>query len=72
MTKQYEWDRKSRSEKLSAVAWPHLTSETTRREMSEIAHGEKKKPPSPSPLLDHQTRGATSPLDGRAKPMNKK
>jgi hypothetical protein len=62
MTKQYEWDRKSRSEKLSAVMYPQLTSETTRREMSEIAHGEKKKPPAPSPLLSNAERGATSPL----------
>jgi hypothetical protein len=70
-TRKYEWDKKSRAEKLSAVMYPQLTSETTRREMSEIARGERRKPPAPSPLLSHETRGATSPLGGQAQPRKR-
>jgi len=63
-----EWDQRSKQSKLASVLYPGLTTEKTRAEMQDRAKGEGKRPPAATPLLDHVTRGALSPLGGRAKP----
>jgi len=63
-----EWDQRTRPSKLSSVLYQHLASDQTRAEMTERAKFEGKRPPTPTPLLDHVTRGPLSPLVGRAKP----
>jgi hypothetical protein len=62
-----EWSRRSRFSKLSSVLYPHLASEKCRAEMAERARNEGKAAPKPAVLLDDQTRGCMSPLDGRIK-----
>jgi hypothetical protein len=62
-----EWSRRSRFSKLSSVLYPHLASEKCRAQMAERARNEGKRPPTTARLLDHHSRGATSPLDGRIK-----
>jgi hypothetical protein len=67
MPGKYEWDKLTRASKLASIMFPHLAPTNIQREMQRISAGEGKKAPAPSPLLSDQTRGATSPLDGRAK-----
>jgi hypothetical protein len=67
MPKTYEWDKLTRASKLASVAWPHLTSEAIRKDMTAIASGEGKKAPAPSPLLKDSERQFVSPLGGQAK-----
>jgi hypothetical protein len=59
------WEDKSRGEKLAAVLYPNLTSESTRAEMAERAKSERKRAPTAGKLLPDHTRGPVSPLDGR-------
>jgi hypothetical protein len=61
------WWKRSKFERLAAVAWPHLTDNATRAEMAEVAHSERRKAPAPSPLQDDRTRQHVSPLGGVAK-----
>ena len=62
-----EWDQRSRFSKLASVLYPGQATESTCKEMAELARNERKQPPKAGPLLEHHTRGAISPLDGRAK-----
>jgi hypothetical protein len=61
------WEKRTRFEKLSAVMYPAHADEATRREMAEIARGERKRPPAAQPLLHDHRRGSVSPLGGQAK-----
>jgi hypothetical protein len=66
MAKDNWWNR-SKFERLAAVCYPHLTDDATRAEMTEVARGERKKAPAPSPLQDDRSRQHVSPLGGVAK-----
>jgi len=50
----------------ASILYPSLVPKETRQAMAELTEAGKR-PPRASPLLSHATRGATSPLDGRAK-----
>jgi hypothetical protein len=62
-----DWSKRDRFSKLASILYPGNASETTRNEMSKLAKNEAKRAPTPSPLLDHHSRGAVSPLGGKAK-----
>jgi hypothetical protein len=63
-----DWSSRTRLSKLASVLYPGLADEDTRRQMTELARGEGKRPPAQQPLLSDAERGAVSPLGGRAKP----
>ena len=50
----------------ASILYPSLVPKETRQAMAELTEAGKKSPKA-SPLLSDATRGATSPLDGRAK-----
>jgi hypothetical protein len=62
-----EWDQRTRFSKLASILYPGHASQATRDQMAERARNEGKRPPKAGELLEHHTRGAISPLDGRAK-----
>ena len=61
-----DWHSRKRIEKLAAIAYPGLTTESTRKQMAALAANERKRPPTAAPLLSDRTRGAVSPLGGTA------
>jgi hypothetical protein len=66
MTNQ-PWAAKTREAKLASVLYPGNASTQTQRDMARLAKREGKRAPGGSALLEHSSRGATSPLDGRAR-----
>jgi hypothetical protein len=62
-----DWWSRPRLSRLASVLYPQHADEATRREMSEIARGEGKRPPASQPLLADAQRGCQSPLGGKAK-----
>jgi hypothetical protein len=61
-----DWHSRTRLQKLAAVAYPGLTTESTRRQMAALSANERKKPPAAMPLIADRVRGHVSPLGGIA------
>ena len=62
-----DWWARSRLNRLGSILYPSLADEATRREMTEIARREGKRPPASPTLLKDNARAAVSPLGGKAK-----
>ena len=68
MKDRKNWSERTRMSKLASVLYPGLADEDTRRQMTELARGEGKRPPATQPLLSDHARGCISPLGGKARP----
>ena len=62
----HEWKNLPRDSQRASILWPALSGRETQQTMAALT-GQGKRAPRASPLLSDATRGATSPLDGRAK-----
>ena len=67
MTTRDDWHKRTRNQRLSAVLYPNLTDQDTRRQMQSLSANEGKRPPSAQALLPEHKRGSLSPLGGEAK-----
>jgi hypothetical protein len=65
--KREKWHDRPRSERLANAFYPGLADKETQAEMAAIAKGENKRAPQAQTLLPNATRGALSPLGGKAK-----
>jgi hypothetical protein len=62
----HEFKNLPKQSRQASILYPSLVPKETRQAMSELTEAGKK-PPQPERLLKDSERGATSPLDGRAK-----
>jgi hypothetical protein len=62
-----DWHKRTRFERLAALAYPNLVDDDTRRQMTALLANEGRGPPSGPALLADHKRGSCSPLGGAAR-----
>jgi hypothetical protein len=67
-TKKDAWDRKSKFEQYAAIVYGSSDEETRKAMLARQGGAKALEGPN---LLDHSTRGSTSPLGGTAQPLKK-